>query len=245
MDYWFLCLSLAAGPRTRLFDETRFAQTHLSLSCCSSECKHASSFPSFLQRAASRVCKWMFYIIMLFHWGREEDKTIKQSIYILKIKLTLCAPLCTVRCGIGWAWRGGEDAHMSPCDSHTYTHTHTHTHTHSHPSFLPRPLSVLRICGLRRARCGCKWTAVPRRYSCLSYCERHPRCCLGDRKTPAQHTFHAREILPCGARGFGSPASWCRPLIPRGSRFWLASAGIRDAGHAVRYVCVCVGGSVC
>ena len=137
MDYWFLCLSLAAGPRTRLFDETRFAQTHLSLSCCSSECKHASSFPSFLQRAASRVCKWMFYIIMLFHWGREEDKTIKQSIYILKIKLTLCAPLCTVRCGIGWAWRGGEDAHMSPCDSHTYTHTHTHTHTHSLTPFLP------------------------------------------------------------------------------------------------------------
>lgn len=173
--------------------------------------------PGFLQRAASRVCKWMFYIIMLFHSGREEDETIKLSIYFLKIKLTLCAPLCTVRCGIRWAWRG-ERTHI--CQHVTHTHTRR---AHSHPSFLLRPLSVLRMRGPRgaAARCGCKWTAVPRRYSCPSYCKWHPRCCLGDRKTLRNIRFTRGKPCHVELGVFGSPASWCRSSIPRGSRFLI------------------------
>ena len=105
--------------------------------------------PGFPQRTASRVCKWMFYIIILFHSGREEDETIKQSIYFLKIKLTLCASLCTVRCGIGWAWRG-ERTHI--CCHVTHTHTHTHTHT------LPSSRDPFLCCV-----CVCAWTEKSRR----------------------------------------------------------------------------------
>ena len=63
-------------------------------------------------------------------------------------------------------------------------------------------------------------------------------------KPPTQHTFHAQEILPRGARGSGVRP---RDVGPLGGPVWLASAGIIDAGHAVCYmsVCVCVGVCVC
>ena len=198
--------------------------------------------PGFPQRTASRVCKWMFYIIILFHSGREEDETIKQSIYFLKIKLTLCASLCTVRCGIGWAWRGER--------THICCHvTHTHTHTHTHPSLLQRPLPVLRM------RVCVDWEEPPPDVAAneqLLLSATAARLIVNDtlavalvtEKPPTQHTFHAQEILPRGARGSGVRP---RDVGPLGGPVWLASAGIIDAGHAVCYmsVCVCVGVCVC
>lgn len=114
---------------------------------------------------ANQVCKWMFYIIILFKWGW---RRVKQSNWRCMSGDEIDALCCLYsKRGLRLAWKGG-NAHVAMWLVQERTHP-------TPPSLLRRPsLRCLHVCarGLRgvAARCGCKWTAVTQFYSCLSCC---------------------------------------------------------------------------